>query len=82
MKLYNLFFFSTDELVDVNTILYLYTGKTSKTRIQYNNTMALNLTIVKIHNSQDKTLLCRNSSTFEDCGLCKHFPLSRRVVEN
>ena len=44
--------------------------------------MALNLTIVKIHNSQDKTLLCRNFSTFEDCGLRKHFPLSRRVVEN
>ena len=44
--------------------------------------MALNLTIVKIHNSQDKILLCRNSSTFEHCGLRKHFPLSKRVVEN
>ena len=43
--------------------------------------MAMNLTIVKIHHCQDKTLVCRNCSTFEDWGLGKYFPLPRRVVE-
>ena len=33
----------------------------------------LNLTVVKIHHRQDKTLFCRNSSTFEDCGLRLYF---------